>query len=106
MASARLYWASGRPTQSSALGGGHGHFQRPRIGQADVLGGGDDQAPGDEARILAGRDHRRQPVQRRVRVVAADALDEGADGVVVAVSGPVVGQDALLGRGLDILQAR
>ncbi len=62
------------------------------------------QAPGDEPRVLPGRDHRRQPVERGVGVVAAHALDERADRVVVAVAGPVVGQDALLGGRLDGLQ--
>ena len=58
------------------------------------------------SRVLAGRDHRRQPVQRRVRVVAAEALDERRDRVVVAVAGPVVGEDALLGGRLDVLEPR
>ena len=58
------------------------------------------------SRVLAGRDHRRQPVQRGVGVVAAEALDERRDGVVVAVAGPVVGEDPLLGGGLDVLETR
>jgi hypothetical protein len=81
----------GQADPVEGLGRGDGDLQGARIGQADVLRGGDDQPPGDEPGILAGGDHRRQPVQGGVRVVAADALDEGADGVVVAVAGAVVG---------------
>ena len=81
-------------------------LERPRIGVADVLGRADDQPPGDEPRILAGRDHRGQPVQRRVRIVAAQALDERRDRVVVPVAGAVVREDPLLGRGLDVLEPR
>ena len=103
---ASAYWASGRPTHSSACGGGDGDLERARVGVADVLGGADDQPPGDELRILAGRDHRGEPVQRRVGVVAAQALDERRHGVVVAVAGAVVGEDPLLGGGLDVRERR
>ena len=57
-------------------------------------------------RVLSGGDHRSQPVQGGVGVVAADALDEGADRVEVAVSGAVVGKRALLGGGFHVCQAR
>ena len=87
------------------LSRGDRDLERPRVGVPDVLRRGDDQSPGDEPRVLAGRDHRRQPVQRSVRVVAADALDERGDGVVVAVARAVVGEDPLLGGGLDIREA-
>ena len=57
-------------------------------------------------RVLAGRDHRREPVERRVGIVAAQALDERRDRVVVAVAGPVVGEHPLLRGGLDVLEPR
>ena len=46
-----------------------------------------------------------EPVERRVGVVAAEALDERGHGVVVPVAGAVIGEDALLGRRLDVLEA-
>src|SRR5439155_148441 len=46
------------------------------------------------------------PVERAVRVVAAQALDERRHGVVVAVAGTVVGEDALLCRLFDVVQSR
>ena len=94
----------GQPDVVQRLGGRHRHLERPRVRVAHVLGRGDDQPPGDEPRVLAGRDHRAQPVQRGVGIVAAEALDERRHGVVVAVAGPVVGEDALLGGGLDVVQ--
>ena len=47
-----------------------------------------------------------EPVERRVGIVAADALDERADRVVVAVAGAVVGEDALLSGALDVPERR
>ena len=56
------------------IGRGDRNPERRRVGQADVLGRGDHQSPGDEARILPALEHLRQPVDRRVRVGAANAL--------------------------------
>ena len=50
--------------------------------------------PGDEPRVLAALQHPRQPVDRRIGVAAAHALDEGGDGVVVGVAGAVVDDGA------------
>ena len=94
----------GQANPIQGLSGGHGQFKRARIGQAHVLRCQDDQTPGDESRVLAGSDHRGQPVQGRVRIVAANALDERADGVVVAVAGAVVRQSPLLGGRLDVFE--
>src|SRR5690349_23410680 len=41
------------------------------------------RSPGDEQRILAASQHPRQPIERRVRVGAADRLMQGRDEVVV-----------------------
>ena len=68
------------------LPGVHGHPQSPAVRQADVLAGGDDDAPGDEPEVLAGVEHFGQPVKRGVRVAASDAFDKGADSVVVGVA--------------------
>ena len=85
---------------------GHRDLQRPRIGVADVLAGGDHDPSRDEGRVLPRRDHARAPVERRIRVVAPHALDEGRCRLVVLVADPVVGQQSLL-RGLgDRLAAR
>ena len=96
----------GQPDPVERRGRRHGDLEGPRIRVPDVLGRADDQPPGDEPRVLTGGDHRREPVQRRVRIVAAEALDERRDGVVVPVAGPVVGEDALLGGRLDVLESR
>ena len=69
---------------------------RVRIGQADILAGEHQHAPEDEARLLAGVDHPRQPVERGVRIGPAQALDEGADRVVVNVAFLVVEHGAAL----------
>ena len=58
----------------------------------------DHDAPGDEARVLAGFQHPRQPVDRRVRIAAAHALDEGAGHVVMRVAGRVVVERLALDR--------
>ena len=52
--------------------------------------GQDHQPPRDEPRVLAGLDHAREVVQRRVDVAAPDALDERAGDVVVLVAVAVV----------------
>ena len=57
-------------------------------------------------RVLAGGDHRRQPVQGGVGVVAAQALDERRRRVEMPVAGAVVAEDPLLGGGFDVLEPR
>ena len=66
----------------------------------------DDEATGDEPRILACLDHASEVVERGVGIRAANRLDERADDVVVLVAVPVVadgcGVDRLLkGRQVD-----
>ncbi len=78
---------------------GDGDDERLRIGVADVLGGEDHHAPRDEERILAGLEHAHEPVDRRVGIAVAQALDERGDDVVVLLAGLVV-EERLLLRGL------
>ena len=63
-----------------------GHDQRHGVGHADVLAGQDDEAADDEAGVLPRFEHSGQPVEAGVRIGAPDALDEGADDVVVLVA--------------------
>ena len=78
------------------LHGGDGERQAARIGIADILAGEDHHPPRDEARILAGLQHLGQPVERRMGIGTAQALDEGRDRVVVAVFVAVVGDHPAL----------
>ncbi len=77
--------------------------QRLRIGQPDVLTGENEHPPQDKTRIFPGVQHFRHPIQRRVGIGAAHALDKRADRVVVLVAALVVAHrallDALLGHG-------
>src|SRR5258707_1039808 len=73
----------GRAGMVERLGGRGGDLERARIGVAAILGRADDRPPGDEPRVLAGGDHRREPVEGGVRVIATQALDERRHGVVV-----------------------
>ena len=78
--------------------GGHRDGQRLRVGHADVLGRGDDDAAGDEARVLTRDDHPRQIVQGRVDIGAANGFDERGDHVVVLVAVAVIAQNGLAAR--------
>ena len=64
--------------------------ERLRVGETYILACEDDDAARDEHRILTRVDHPHQPVESRVRIRSADALDERRDGVVVLVAGAVV----------------
>ena len=86
----------GEPDELDGPGRGVGHHEGQGIGQPDVLAGQDDQAPGDEAGVLARLEHAGQPVQAGVGVRPPDALDEGADLVVVVV-GALVEEAAVAG---------
>ena len=74
------------------------------IGEADVLGGEDDQAPRHEHHVLTRLQHPGHPVDGRVGIAAAHALDQRRDDVVVLVAGAVIEQVPLLQRLLDLLQ--
>ena len=69
---------------------------RERVGVADIFRCEDDQPPGDEPRVFAAFEHPRQPVERRVGVAAAHALDERRREVVVRIAGRVEVHDLAL----------
>jgi len=75
----------GHPHLAGRLGGRRGQHQGPGIGVAHVLRRADDHAPGQVERILSRLEHPGHPVQGRVRVSAAEALDEGGDEIVMIV---------------------
>ena len=83
--------------------GVQGQGQGLRVGQADVLGGETDHAPGDVERILARRQHPDEPVERGVDVAVTEALVEGRDEVEVLFPGFVVEEGPLLKRFLHVL---
>ncbi len=68
--------------------------QRLRVGEADILGGEADQAAGDVAGVLAAGEHAGEPVERRVRVGAAQRLMQRGDEVVVLLAILVVERGA------------
>ena len=78
-----------------------GQGQGMWIGVANVLGGKDQHAACDEARVLPTFEHAREPVDRGVGVTAAQALDEGRDHVVVGLAPFVVVGQACLDGGFD-----
>ena len=79
----------GHADELDGAGGGVGHEQRLRVGHADVLGGQDHEAARHETWVLPRFQHARQPVQPRIRIRPADALDErGQDVVVLVVAVP------------------
>ena len=86
--------------------GRDGDEQRARVGVADVLGGEDHHSPGEEARILAGFEHRGQVVERGVGVRSPHRLDERRREVVVGVAALVVDERPLARRVLDVALAR
>ena len=80
------------------VGRAHRHLERARVGVADVLAREHDHAAGDEARVLAALEHRRQVEQRGVGIGAARGLDPCRDQVVVEVAALVVEDRAALER--------
>ena len=73
-----------------------GQEQGVGVGQANVFRGRNHEAARNELRVLAALDHACQPVESRVGVAAADALDEGRNDVVVHFALFVVGEGILL----------
>ena len=65
--------------------GGVGDDERLRIGEADVLDRHAHQPARDVERVLAGVEHAREIVERRVGIGAAHRLVQRRDQVVVAV---------------------
>jgi hypothetical protein len=74
-----------------------------RVGEADIFRRANHDAARDEARVFAGVNHLRQPVERGVGIAAAHGFDEGGNGVVVRVAIAVINDgfllDALFGGG-------
>ena len=73
-----------------------GERQRFGIGQADIFARKDDDASRDEAKVFAGVQHFREPVNRAFLVGRAHALDESADRIVVRVADAIVDDGFLL----------
>ncbi len=71
-------------------------LQRLRIGEPDVLDRHAHQTAREEQRVLAGREHAGEPVQRGVGIGAAHRFVQGRDQVVVPVAGAVVDGGAAL----------
>ena len=99
---ASVNWHSGRPTNSQACAAATASGRRGRIGIAHVLAGQDHQPPGEEPHVFAPFEHPGQPVEGRVGIAAANALDQRADRVVMRVAVAVVlhrlALDRLLGQ--------
>ena len=74
--------------------------QGARIRQSHVLGGNAHHPAGHVQRILAPREHPRQPVERAFDVGSAHGLVQGGDEVEVLFAGFVVGGEGLLEHGL------
>src|SRR5438093_2316893 len=80
-----------------------GDQQALRVGVAHVFGGENDHPPGDKARVFAGGQHLGQVEDGGVGIGAAQALDEGGDGLIVVVAQLVVAHLAALGRFAHVL---
>ena len=78
--------------------------QRTRIRQPHILRGQNHHPPRDELRVLSRLQHLRQPVDTRIRVRPAHALDERRYRIVVLVTRAVVFQYRLLQGLLDLDQ--
>ena len=76
--------------------GGIGDDQRLRIGKPDVLHRHAHQPAAEIERVLAGVEHAREIVERRVRIGAAHRLVQRRDQIVVAVLALVVDRRAAL----------
>ncbi len=68
----------------------HGQRQRGRVGVANILAGENHQPPSQKSRLLATFEHSGQPINPRVGIGAANALDQCACAVVVRVAGPII----------------
>ena len=81
---------------------GDGEGKRFGVREADVFAGKNDDTARDEAKVFAGMQHFREPIDRAFLIGRTHALDEGADRVVVRVAGAIVDDglllDALLGH--------
>jgi hypothetical protein len=70
--------------------GCHGDLERLGIGVADIFGGKDNHATGNEKGIFPGLKHSHHPVEGGIRITAAKTFDKGRDDVVVFIAGLIV----------------
>ena len=77
-------------------------LQGGRVRGSDVLGGDDDQAPGDEPGVLPSFEHPREVMQRGIRIGATHGLDKRAGDVVVLVAVAVVAGHRLIRGASDV----
>ena len=91
----------GQAEKFAGLLGGDGEEQPAGVGQADILAGGNDEAPGNEADVFPGMEHFGQPIERGIGIAAADAFDEGADRIVVRIILGIVDHGFALDAFLD-----
>uniref|UniRef100_A0A8W7PIM2 Uncharacterized protein n=1 Tax=Anopheles coluzzii TaxID=1518534 RepID=A0A8W7PIM2_ANOCL len=80
------------------------YLQCVRVRQPDIFARHPHHAPADVARILAGRNHARRPVQGGVVVRGADGFVQRGYDVVVLVALPIVQQVRFLQTLAHILQ--
>jgi len=76
--------------------GGVSHQDRPGIGVSHIFRGGNDEPPGDKARIIARSKHARHPIERGIRIAAAQGFDERRGDVVMLVAFLIIDERAFL----------
>ena len=99
-------FALGRAEIVVGVLGGIGDHQRLRIGKADVLHRHAHQPPAEIERVLAGVEHAREIIERRVRIGAAHRFVQRRDQIVVAVLALVVDRRAPLDDASAALRRR
>ena len=80
----------GKPHKLHGLSDRSRDYQPHRIGIPHVLGSKNNQATGDEFRVLPPFQHTGEPVEGAVRIRIAQALDVSRDDVVMLFTGFVV----------------
>ena len=91
--------ALGRAEEIVGVLGGEALDQRLRVGEADILDRGAGQPAEQVERLLAGGQHPREIVERRLRVGAADRFVKRGDEVVMALAVLVVDRDPAVEQG-------
>ena len=93
----RQRYPSFRPANlHDSIKGCIGQKQGIGIGQADIFGSRDNQAPGNEGRVLSSLHHTGQPIKRPIGITSTDGLDEGRDDVVMQLPILIISQRILL----------
>ena len=78
--------------------GVQGDPQSTGIRESDVFRCGDDKTPRDETRVFAGMQHFRQPIQRGIRIGAADGFDESRNRIVMRIAIGIIDHRLALDR--------